>query len=192
MTRRFKIGAAVVLLLGLVPAVVAQIDRPGGAVRVAGPAPKPYFLEVGKNYVFSWPHGSLFGAVVEEPRDNWVKIKNQIAEGKEATYWINLTKVLHVMADLEARVETGSVKGTIALDGKPIEKGRVAFHPEKGKSVEADIKDGAFSAAEVPVGSVRVTIHTEGAPVKYADKNRTPLAIEVKKGENPVIVQLTK
>jgi hypothetical protein len=192
MTRQLKVGAGVLLLLVLVPALVAQIERPGGDVRVAGPVPKSHFLEVGKGYTFSWPHASLSGTVVEEPRDNWVKVKHLIAEGKEAVYWINLTTVLHVMADLEVKVETGSVKGTIALDGKPIEKGRVAFHPEKGKAVEADIRDGAFSAGEVPVGLLRVTINTVGAPTRYADRNKTPLVIEVKKGENPVSVQLTK
>jgi hypothetical protein len=62
----------------------------------AAPAlpPAKHFLEVGKTYRFrsvgtEWP-----AKVVEEPRDNWVKVEFVIVDNKEQeTLWINLNQV---------------------------------------------------------------------------------------------------
>src|SRR5262245_65630992 len=61
----------------------------------------------------------------------------------------------------------GSVEGVVRLDGQPLEKGKVSFHPAKGKAVEATVKDGAYSAKDVPAGKVRVTVEGQGVPKTY-------------------------
>jgi len=97
----------------------------------------------------------------------------------------------HASAATEEK-ETGSVEGKITLDGKPLVKGKVAFHPEKGKAVEVDVKDGAYSAKGVPTGNLRVTIKGEGVPAKFSDKDKTTLRYNMVKGENKVDLRLEK
>jgi hypothetical protein len=103
--------------------------------------------------------------------------------------------VLAVLVGLVVQVRAdetvvGSVEGKITLNGKPIEKGKVAFHPEKGKPVEADIKDGDYAAKGVPVGTVRITVKAEGVPPKFGGANTTTLTAEVKKGKNNLDLDL--
>lgn len=52
---------------------------------------------------------------------------------------------------------SGSVSGTVTLDGQPLKDGTVRFVPSDGKSqtASAPVKDGQFTAA-VPVGDMRV------------------------------------
>jgi hypothetical protein len=85
-------------------------------------------------------------------------------------------------------VETGTVEGKVTFDGKPLAKGKVVFHPQKGKPIEADIdEDGNYMAKDVPVGKTPVTIVKENfLPPKYSDPKKTELQIEVKKGKNTV------
>jgi hypothetical protein len=60
----------------------------------------------------------------------------------------------------------------------------VTFHPEQGKAVEADInEDGSFSAKDVPVGSLRVTVKGDGVPKKYGDKQTSTLTVEITQGQ---------
>ena len=54
---------------------------------------------------------------------------------------------------------TARVVGMVKLDGKPIEKGKVQFAPQKptlGDVVAAEIKNGHFNAPFVPIGKHRV------------------------------------
>jgi uncharacterized protein (TIGR03067 family) len=88
--------------------------------------------------------------------------------------------------------ETGTVQGMITLNGKPLEKGKVSFHPEKGNAIEAEIKDGAYSAKGVPTGSVQVTVKAEGVPAAFAGEATTPLRAEVNKGANTLDLALQK
>jgi hypothetical protein len=61
-------------------------------------APAKHFLEVGKTYRFrsvgtEWP-----AKVVEEPRDNWVKLETVSADNKEhEIFWVNLNQVSLIM-----------------------------------------------------------------------------------------------
>ena len=74
----------------------------GGAGRKDGLAAQPpgspkHFLEVGRSYSFAFPNRteSLEPCkVVEQPRDNWVKVKSR---GGDATTWINLNQVASIM-----------------------------------------------------------------------------------------------
>jgi hypothetical protein len=82
-------------------------------------------------------------------------------------------------------VETGTVEGKVTFDGKPLAKGKVVFHPQKGKPIEAELKeDGSYAAKDVPVGATPVTIVKEGVPPRYSDPKKTELTFEVKKGKN--------
>jgi hypothetical protein len=159
------------------------------ATEKVAPIPQRHFLEKGKSYLFWWQTRNVNAVVTEEPRDNWVKVR---AEG--ADQWINLSNVHGVMvaseakggkdADKGAGEATAPVEGKVTFNGKPVEKGKVIFHPEKGNPVEADIKDGQYTAKGVPVGTLTVTVTAEGLPEKYARKNQTPIRFECSKGVN--------
>ena len=85
---------------------------------------------------------------------------------------------------LTAAPATGSVQGKVTLFGKPLAAGKLWFHPAKGKPVVATVKNGAYSAAKVPVGELRITLEGKGVPKKYAAVKTTPLTLTVQKGEN--------
>jgi hypothetical protein len=82
-----------------------------------------------------------------------------------------------------ADTETGSVEGKVTLNGKPLAKGKVVFHPKEGKPVEAEIKDGQYKAKDVPAGATTVVVEGEGVPKPFQDAKTTPLQLEVKKGK---------
>jgi hypothetical protein len=161
--------------------------------RRAAPVRMSHFLERGKSYYFNWqinwqnPIGPA--VVLEEPRDNWVKVR-----ADDSDQWINLNTVHRILAAPEAKEKKdankgageakGTVKGIVTLNGKPVEKGKVTFHPENGKGIEAGIQLGEYSASGVPVGTLRVTIYGVGLPKKFGIKDQTPLTVEMKKGEN--------
>jgi hypothetical protein len=83
-----------------------------------------------------------------------------------------------------ADMGTGSAEGKVTFKGKPVAEGKLAFHPDGGKPVVADIKGGAYSAKGVPLGQFWVTVESAGVPRRYADPKTTPLRAEVKKGKN--------
>jgi hypothetical protein len=115
---------------------------------------------------------------------------------------------LPVLADKPAAPVV--VEGKVTYKGKPLPAGTIAFHPAKGKPVKAVIKeDGSYTAKDVPVGQVRVTIETESVkkaakkkdkvekapkyvaiPLKYGDPKTTPLVVEVKAGRQIADIQL--
>lgn len=86
--------------------------------------------------------------------------------------------------------ETGSIVGKVIFEGKPVAKGKIAFHTTKGKPITVEIKDGDYSAKGVPVGEGRVTVKGEGLPEKYADLATTPLIYKVVKGKQTFDIQL--
>jgi hypothetical protein len=84
-----------------------------------------------------------------------------------------------------AEKETGAVEGKVTFKGKPLDKGKIAFHPEKGKPVTAEIqKDGTYSAKNVPVGEMRITVEAKGLPKDYADPKKSALRLDIQKGMN--------
>jgi hypothetical protein len=156
----------------------------------AAPLPQRHFLEKGKSYHFVWgtQRVTQTGVVVEEPKDNWVKIR----EGDNQEAWINLGLVLKITAAPEAKggkdadkgaVEVkGTVRGVVNVKGKPVEKGEIRFYSEQ-PVVIGMIKDGRFEVV-LPPGVMRVTIKGDGVPEKYGDKETTPLKVEVVQGRN--------
>ncbi|HEV3145463.1 MAG TPA: carboxypeptidase-like regulatory domain-containing protein [Gemmataceae bacterium] len=82
----------------------------------------------------------------------------------------------------------GTVRGTITLNGQPIELGAIAFIPADGQgpTTGGAIKDGKYSVANVPVGEMKVSISaskTIGKKKLYEDRPDSP---EMPITENPV------
>ena len=77
-----------------------------------------------------------------------------------------------------------SVQGKITVFGKPLANGKVWFHPAKGKPVGAVVKNGAYSAAGVPVGDLRVTVEGKGVPRRYSSAEKSPLKVSAQEGNN--------
>lgn len=106
---------------------------------------------------------------------------------------------------------TGTVKGTVTLDGKPYDNAAVMFMSlQTGQAGTADIESGgSFTLKEpLPVGSYKVFLAPkastanleEAAPVKidtnvpdkYWNEAMTDITADVKEGENTVTVELKK
>ena len=103
--------------------------------------------------------------------------------------------------------ELASVKGKLALDGKPLAFGKVIFHLTDGQFVGAKLKaDGTFKIDRVPPGTHKVTVEATRKsaakdkpaapavnliPAKYADEERSVLQVEVRKGQNEYNFELT-
>ncbi len=60
------------------------------------PVAKRLFLQTGKSYEFStggW--GQLSGKILEEPKDNWVKLEC-VRDRKRDTVWVNLNLIFTI------------------------------------------------------------------------------------------------
>lgn len=88
--------------------------------------------------------------------------------------------------------DTPMISGKITFDGQPLAKGKVVLHPGQGEPVEAEVKDGEFSTAKVPLGELKVTLEFDGAPKKYESAKTTPLRVNIQKGKNPLAFDLKK
>jgi hypothetical protein len=89
--------------------------------------------------------------------------------------------------------ETATLEGKITFKGEPVAKGKVTIHPNKGKPVVAQIqKDGTYSAKDVPLGEMRVTVEAKGLPKKYSDLKTSSLMIQVAQGKNNFDIDLTE
>jgi hypothetical protein len=107
-----------------------------------------------------------------------------------------------------SQLETAPVRGTITIDGKPLETGKVRFVPERGRGATGDIQpDGTYtlttySAGDgATVGKHRVSIVARAAgqkraveseeplppsliPEHYADESKSGLDFEVRAGQD--------
>lgn len=83
-----------------------------------------------------------------------------------------------------------TVAGKLTVDGTLLAKGKILFHPDKGKPVEAEVKDGAFSTDKVPVGEMKVTFEFEGVPKKYQSAQTTPLRATITEGKNQLAFEI--
>ena len=94
-------------------------------------------------------------------------------------------------ANRAADAETGSLEGKVTLNGKPLAKGKVMFHPKEGNAITAELSDdGTYTAKDVPLGKLPVTIQGEGVPKVFTDSKTTPLQVEVKPGKATVDFEL--
>lgn len=77
-----------------------------------------------------------------------------------------LAVALLALVPLGCGRSTGTVTGTVSLDGKALPAGQISFIPSSGPAVSAQIKDGAYTVAGVPTGEVKVTVETETIKLK--------------------------
>lgn len=190
MSRKIVVVSGLLLGLASVSGVLAWLGRSEALAQ--GPAARAPALRQGRTYLFSSQTGWLRAVVTEEPRDNWVRVRAPGDQGREVTQWINLALILRVTEDTAGDFETGDPRGKVTIDGEKVARGKVTFYPEVGDPIEADIKDGSYSATDVPAGTVRVTIQGPGVPARYGDKDRTPLRLRVRKGESTLDLTLAK
>lgn len=90
---------------------------------------------------------------------------------------------------LDGASEPGDLQGTVTLNGKPIAKGKISFHPDQGKAIELDVKEGKFLGKAKP-GKYRVTIDFEGVPRKYQMRDTSTLTFGIQGGENFFALEL--
>jgi hypothetical protein len=87
--------------------------------------------------------------------------------------------------------QAATVSGSVTYKGQPLKGGVVAFIPEKGATVPAQIgEDGTYTAEGVPVGEVTVTVDTSslkppagfrgGGPPRYEPPPNAPAGTKYK------------
>lgn len=125
-------------------------------------------------------------------RNIWVReIKPLVGKREREAYFHdrNLNKEIPVS-------KASSVKGALNLDGKPLVKGKVSLHPNKGGDpISTDVVDGKFEIAELKPGQYIVTVKSaDGAqsdvPKKYWNAKKSGLIAEVVYGSNDLKFEL--
>jgi hypothetical protein len=85
---------------------------------------------------------------------------------------------------------TAPVRGTIAVDGRPLASGRILFMLADDQFVGGKVKDGAFKVDRVPVGVHTVSIEYKGVRAAYSSEST--LRVQVSKdGPNEFTFELT-
>jgi hypothetical protein len=79
---------------------------------------------------------------------------------------------------------SGTVKGKVTLNGKPLEDGTVTYIDKDNKSAEGKVKDGSYEIKDLKPGDYKVTIKGTGVPAMYADAAKTDQTFAVKSGSN--------
>lgn len=59
---------------------------------------------------------------------------------------------------------SASISGQVTLEGVPVRNGQISFQDAKGTVVSSSVKDGAYSIADAPVGSLQVSVQSFQAP----------------------------
>jgi hypothetical protein len=94
-----------------------------GVGDLVAPLAQKHFLEKGKSYTFSWQAASGPAVVLEEPRDNWVKVR-----WHDSDMWINLTTVHCVTAAPQAREKKDADKKEIQARLKMLTQACEMYH----------------------------------------------------------------
>lgn len=104
---------------------------------------------------------------------------------------------------------TGNVSGKVTVNGQPLPAGMLIITGENQKSITADIKDGNYAVANVPLGKAMIAIRDSPAapdpmkvdvsklarapalvPKKYEKNETSGLTLIVVKGENDFPIDL--
>lgn len=114
-------------------------------------------------------------------------------------------------SDSAKRAELAEATGIVTYNGTPLPHGRLAFHPENGRSASATIEDGAivspstYEAGDgLPVGMLKVTVSALDnpqadmytptkslIPARYGNPNHSGLQVEIQPGQNTLTLELT-
>jgi hypothetical protein len=89
-----------------------------------------------------------------------------------------------LLAGCSGRPATGTVAGTVTLDGQPLKAGTIKFVPEDPKidPVLVDVVDGNYTA-EVPVGTVKIEVSSPKVLSKRKMYNTPDSPVIEEKGE---------
>jgi hemoglobin len=90
--------------------------------------------------------------------------------------------------------KTASVSGKVTVDGKPLDAGKVIFHPEEGKSISVTLKeDGSYELTALKPGKYILTVDAGPAvALKFSDPTKSGLQVVVLKGANNHDIELSK
>lgn len=83
-----------------------------------------------------------------------------------------------------------TIRGTVTVEDYPLPTGRVTIHPADDPPIFAKVKDGEFTAADVPAGSHAAAVSAEGIPGRYADFASSGLTIRVDDRPGPFRLEL--
>jgi hypothetical protein len=83
--------------------------------------------------------------------------------GRTATRWSFFPGLVIIFAAVGCGNATGTVTGTVTLDGEPLKAGNVTFARTDGKqTMLAEIQeDGSYTMINVPAGSAKVCVETK-------------------------------
>ena len=76
-----------------------------------------------------------------------------------------------------SKVPKGSLKGTIAYKGHPINGGSLLLHGTDGNGIEVTIpvaQDGTFSSTDVPTGDYKVVVEPNPGGTPFDTRGMTP------------------
>ncbi len=76
---------------------------------------------------------------------------------------LRLAIILCFVGCMGEQFPSGSLEGAVRVGGKPLPQGTLNFTPledGRGPTVTAEIKDGRYEIKQVPLGRVRVVIHS--------------------------------
>src|SRR5689334_23333670 len=92
-----------------------------------------------------------------------------------------LVSVIRLCAGARAAADDGTatVRGTVTVDGKPLDSGRIFFFIGDDQFVGAKVKDGQYMVDRVPVGRHTVTVEGKGVSDRYSSQDRSALTVAV-------------
>lgn len=173
-----------------------------------GELESPAYITVLHNGVLTLNHFALEGSTLFTEYPHYEKhgklpihLQNHGNPVRYRNIWVRETKPIVGKREREAYFHDHStnkdtpvsksapVKGTISVNGKPLEKGKVVFHLNKGgKPVSADVHDGKYEIDTILPGDYVIAIEAgEGAaplPKKYSDVETSALRTKVRQGPN--------
>ena len=89
------------------------------------------------------------------------------------------------------------VSGRVTFNGEPLDGANIEFRTNKGRVVTGKTdRVGRFvlqgkGNAGVSSGTYSVTVSSKGVPVKYSERAKSPLKVEVRSGDNEINFDLT-
>ena len=84
-----------------------------------------------------------------------------------------------------AKPQTSTFHGTVSCGGRPLSSGLICFlgpTPEMRMGMGTIQDNGMYTATDVPVGEVRVSLKAPGVPAKYSDPNKSELLYTITPG----------
>jgi hypothetical protein len=103
---------------------------------------------------------------------------------------------------------TTSLRGTVTLDGQPLQSGYIVVYGPEAGCVADQIRGGSYEVRNPPLGQVTVVIsdgasptlpgwtpdakdyRAGGIPLEYLSKATSPLKVPIKEGVNPLNVTM--